>query len=121
WKIMNALLLGEREAANLGFELNTVKRRLILATALLVGPLVATTGGIGFIGLIIPHIMRLFLGSYHKHLFPASMIAGAIVLTLADCLARLLISPAELPIGLITSLIGGPFFLWMISHSKQRV
>ncbi len=120
WRLMNALLLGEREAAHLGFQLATVRKRLILATALLVGPLVATTGGIGFIGLVVPHLMRLVLGANHRYLLPASALAGALLLTLADLLARILIAPAELPIGLVTSLLGGPFFFWMLARIQTN-
>ena len=118
WRVMNALLLGEREAAHLGFRSAAVRRRLIVLTALLVGPLVAVTGGIGFIGLVVPHLVRMVLGAHHRYLLPVSMLAGALVLTLADWLARLLISPAELPIGLVTSLVGGPFFFWILIRSR---
>lgn len=119
WRVLNALLLGEREAAHLGFELVSVRRRLIVVTALIVGPLVAVTGGIGFIGLVIPHLARMVLGAHHRYLLPVSMVAGALVLTLADCLSRVMISPAELPIGLITSLVGGPFFFWLLSRGRS--
>lgn len=119
WRVLNALLLGEREAAHLGFELTAVRRRLILATALIIGPLVAVTGGIGFIGLVVPHLIRMVLGAHHRYLLPASVLAGALVLTLADWLARVVASPAELPIGLVTSLVGGPFFLWLLSRGRS--
>lgn len=119
WRAMNALLLGEREASHLGFQIALVRRRLIIATALLVGPLVATTGGIGFIGLVVPHLVRLGLGAHHRHLLPVSMLTGALILTLADWLARILISPAELPIGLVTSLVGGPFFFWLLTRTRR--
>lgn len=119
WRVLNALLLGEREAAHLGFELVTVRRRLIVVTALIIGPLVAVTGGIGFIGLVVPHLVRMLLGAHHRYLLPVSVVAGALVLTLADCLSRVLLSPAELPIGLITSLVGGPFFFWLLSRGRS--
>ena len=96
----------------------SVRRRLIVLTALLIGPLVAVTGGIGFLGLVVPHLVRLLLGAHHRYLLPVSMVAGALLLTLADWLARVLISPAELPIGLVTSLIGGPFFFWLLSRAR---
>lgn len=121
WKVLNALLLGEKEALHLGYRFNTVRRRLIVAMALLVGPLVAVTGGIGFVGLIVPHILRLVLGAHHRHLLPASALAGALLLVVADWLARSAVSPAELPIGLLTSLAGGPFFFWLLwRHSAGR-
>jgi len=118
WRVLNALLLGEREAAHLGFELKSVRRRLIVATALLVGPLVAVTGGIGFVGLVVPHLMRMLLGAHHRYLLPASMLAGALLLTLADWLSRIALAPAELPIGLVTSLVGGPFFFWLLLRGR---
>jgi iron complex transport system permease protein len=95
-----------------------VRRRLIVVIALVIGPLVAVTGGIGFIGLVVPHLMRMLLGAHHRVLLPASILGGALILTLADWLARLLVSPAELPIGLVTSLIGGPFFFWLLLRGK---
>ncbi|AOX99066.1 iron ABC transporter permease [Jeongeupia sp. USM3] len=119
WRAMNALLLGEREALHLGFPLKAVRRRLILLTALLVGPLVAATGAIGFVGLVVPHLVRLALGADHRWLLPTSVVAGAIALTLADWLARIAVIPAELPIGIVTSLVGGPFFLWLLAQRRH--
>jgi len=119
WRAMNALLLGEREAAHLGFELAPVRRRLIVATALVIGPLVAVTGGIGFVGLVVPHLVRMVLGAHHRFLLPASLLAGALLLTLADWVARLVVIPAELPIGLVTSLVGGPFFFWLLTRARS--
>ncbi len=113
------MLLGEREAGHLGFELVRVRRRLIVITALIIGPLVAVTGGIGFIGLVVPHLVRMMLGAHHRYLMPVSVVAGALLLTLADWLARVVMSPAELPIGLVTSLVGGPFFFWLLSRGRS--
>lgn len=119
WRAMNALLLGEREAQHLGFALVAVRYKLVVATALIVGPLVAATGGIGFVGLVVPHLVRMTLGADHRWLLPASMLAGALALTLADWLARIVVVPAELPIGLVTSLVGGPFFLWLLARGRR--
>lgn len=119
WRAMNALLLGEREAQHLGFALRALRRRLILIVALLVGPLVAVTGTIGFVGLVVPHLVRLTLGADHRALLPASLLAGAIALVLSDWLARVVAAPAELPIGIVTSLIGGPFLLWLLARSNR--
>lgn len=119
WRVLNALLLGEREAQHLGFALKSVRRKLIVACALIVGPLVAATGGIGFVGLVVPHLVRMTLGANHRWLLPACMLAGALILALADWLARIVIVPAELPIGLLTSLIGGPFFLWILARGRR--
>lgn len=118
WRAMNALLLGEREAHHLGFEIKSLRRILITLTALLIGPLVAATGGIGFVGLVVPHCVRMVLGADHRRLLPASFLLGAMALLLADWLARIAVQPAELPIGVITSLIGGPFFLGLLLRRK---
>ena len=117
WRAMNALLLDEREAQHLGFALKQLRRRLVMLVALLVGPLVAVTGTIGFVGLVVPHLVRLTLGADHRRLLPATVIGGAIALTLADWLARIVVIPAELPIGIVTSLVGGPFLLWLLVRS----
>lgn len=114
WRALNALLLGEREAWHLGFALERIRRRLIFLVALLVGPLVAATGIIGFIGLVVPHVLRMLLGSDNRWLLPASMLGGAITLTLADWVARLALAPTEMPVGIVTSLVGAPFFLWLL-------
>jgi iron complex transport system permease protein len=114
WRALNALLLGEREALHLGFPFKSIRRQLILLTALLIGPLVAATGGIGFVGLVVPHLVRMVIGADHRRLLPAAMLCGAIALVLADWLARIVVQPAEMPIGIVTSLVGGPFFLWLL-------
>ncbi|MBJ7264727.1 MAG: iron ABC transporter permease, partial [Burkholderiaceae bacterium] len=103
WRTFNALLLGEREALHLGWSVERLRRQTIFAVALMVGPLVAATGGIAFVGLVVPHIMRLLLGADHRCLLPASLLGGAVALTAADTLARVAVAPAELPIGLVTS------------------
>lgn len=120
WRVLNALLLGEREALHLGFALNRVRRELIIGICLLVGPLVAVTGGIAFIGLVMPHILRRWLGADHRLLLPMSWIGGAAALLLADALARLVVMPAELPVGVVTSLVGGPFFLWLLLRGTPQ-
>ncbi|QLF95013.1 iron ABC transporter permease [Pseudomonas sp. ABC1] len=113
-KALNALLLGESEARHLGFEVEQVKRELVFCTALGVGAAVAAAGMIGFIGLVVPHLVRLLVGPDHRVLLPASALAGASLLLLADLLARLLLAPAELPIGIVTALLGAPFFLFLL-------
>lgn len=118
WKALNALLLGEREAAHLGYALKPLRRRLMLVIALVVGPLVAVTGGIGFVGLVVPHLVRMALGAHHRYCLLASAVGGALLLVLADFLARVVVIPAELPIGLVTSLVGGPFFLWLLLTAR---
>jgi iron complex transport system permease protein len=116
WRAMNALLLGEREAQHLGFDLTRLRRRLIVLTALLVGPIVAVTGTISFVGLVVPHLVRMSLGADHRWLLPSTLAGGAIAMTLADWLSRMVVIPAELPIGIVTSLVGGPFLLWMLTR-----
>ena len=111
---LNALLLGESEARHLGFDVERLKAELVLCTALSVGAAVAAAGMIGFIGLVVPHLIRLVAGPDHRTLLPASAMAGAILLLLADLLARLALAPAELPIGIVTALIGAPFFLYLL-------
>ncbi|WP_226953725.1 FecCD family ABC transporter permease [Mesopusillimonas faecipullorum] len=120
WRALNALLIGEREAWHLGFSLTRVRRELIGLVALLVGPLVAATGVIGFVGLVIPHVLRLLMGADHRALLPASALGGAIALVVADWGARIIMVPAELPVGIVTSLIGAPFFLWLINRVGRR-
>lgn len=120
WRAMNALLIGEREAWHLGFSLARLRRELIALVALLVGPLVAATGVIGFVGLVVPHVLRLLMGADHRLLLPASALGGGIALMAADWLARIVVVPSELPVGIVTSLIGAPFFLWLIGRAGRR-
>ncbi|MCU1718766.1 FecCD family ABC transporter permease [Pseudomonas sp. 5P_3.1_Bac2] len=117
-KVLNALLLGESEARHLGFAVERVKAELVFCTALGVGAAVAAAGMIGFIGLVVPHLVRLLVGPDHRVLLPASALAGASLLLLADLFARLLVAPAELPIGIITALIGAPFFLYLLIRGR---
>lgn len=116
---LNALLLGESEARHLGFDVERLKVELILCTALGVGAAVAAAGLIGFIGLVVPHLLRLIVGPDHRVLLPASMFGGAILLLLADLVARLALAPAELPIGIVTALIGAPFFLYLLIRGRS--
>ncbi|MCD8516875.1 MAG: iron ABC transporter permease [Burkholderiaceae bacterium] len=120
WRALNALLLGERETFHLGFDIKRLRWQLILLVALAVGPTVAVTGGIGFVGLVIPHLVRLWQGADHRWVLPGSAIGGALALTLADWLSRVVILPAELPIGIVTSLVGGPFFIWLLIKGGRR-
>lgn len=118
---LNALLLGEAEAAHIGIQVERLKILAITFSALLVGVSVAAAGMIGFVGLVTPHLIRLSLGSDHRFLLPASAILGGVLLVCADVLARTLISPAELPIGILTALIGGPFFIYLLLQQRARV
>jgi iron complex transport system permease protein len=118
-RALNALLLGEAEAGHLGFDTERVKRVLVLIVAAAVGAAVAVSGIIGFVGLVVPHLLRLSLGPDHRWLLPGSALLGAALLILADMLARSLVTPAELPIGIITALVGGPFFLWLLTRRRR--
>ncbi|WP_323632294.1 iron ABC transporter permease [Pectobacterium carotovorum] len=117
---LNVLQLGDEEAHYLGVNVKRTKYTLLLLSSLLVGVAVAVSGVIGFIGLIIPHLMRMHLGADHRWLIPGSILGGACLLLFADTLARTLLSPAEMPVGLLSSLIGGPYFLWLIVQHKGR-
>ncbi len=116
-RALNALLLGEHEAAFLGFRPARVQKLLIALVALMVSSAVAFTGIISFIGLVVPHLLRLSLGPDHRLLLPASALGGAALVPAADTLARTLAAPAELPLGVLTALVGGPFFLWLLLRS----
>ena len=117
-KPLNAFMLGENICMHMGYDPAKLKWQVMWGTAFMVGISVATVGVIGFVGLVVPHIVRLWVGSDHRRLIPLSALAGAILLVFADWVAKTLISPAELPIGLLMALLGGPFFLAMLL--KQR-
>jgi iron complex transport system permease protein len=118
YRSLNILLMGEDMAVTLGVSLETFRKLLMVVTALLTGVLVSVCGAIGFIGLMIPHIVRLFVGADHKRVLPFSALIGSIFLVWADIFARQVISPEEMPIGIVTALCGGPFFLWMLRRSS---
>jgi len=116
---LNALLLGESEANHLGIDVEGLKRELVFCTALGVGAAVAAAGMIGFIGLVVPHLVRLLAGPDHRVLLPASVLAGATLLLFADLIARLALAPAELPIGIVTAFLGAPFFLYLLMRGRH--
>lgn len=111
---LNLLQLGDEDAHYLGLNVERTKFILLFLSALLVGCAVAMSGVIGFIGLVVPHLIRMTLGPDHRWLIPGSAIVGATLLLIADTIARTAVSPAEIPVGLLTGLIGGPYFLWLI-------
>lgn len=113
-RALNILLLGEEDARYLGVDSRRLQRRLIACTALAVGAAVAVSGIIGFVGLVVPHLVRLTIGPDHRLLMPASLFLGAVLLLAADTIARTAAAPAEIPVGILTSLLGGPFFLWLL-------
>ena len=117
---LNAVLLGDDEAGHLGFAVEKLKMGILLLTCIGAGTVVATCGVIGFVGLIAPHASRLLVGPNHVYVIPLSAISGACLLITADIIARTLVSPAELPIGVLTALIGGPVFLWLLRQRSHR-
>lgn len=116
---LNLMALGEREAGHLGVATERVRIGLIVLCALAAGGAVAAAGVIGFVGLIVPHLVRLVAGPDHRVVIPASAFAGAALLLLADLGARTLAAPQELPLGVLTGLLGGPFFLWLLHRTRR--
>lgn len=120
-KSLNALLLGESEARHLGIDVQRVKKKLILLTTLGIGTAVAVAGMIGFVGLIVPHMVRLLIGPDHRWLLPVSALAGGILLLIADTLARIIIAPVELPTGILTAILGAPFFIMLLIQQRREL
>lgn len=120
-KALNAFALGEAQADHLGLKVNQVKRRVVILATMAVGAAVAVSGVIGFVGLLVPHTIRLFIGVDNKYVLPASALLGALILTLADMIARTIVSPVELPIGVITALLGTPLFLYILIKDKKKL
>lgn len=117
---LDLLQLGETEARRLGVSVPRLKRRLVFGSAAAVGAGVAVSGVIGFVGLVVPHIARMLGGVHHAYLLPASALLGATLAVGADLGARTFVAPAEMPVGLITSAIGAPFFLWLVTRMRAR-
>ena len=118
---LNAITLGDREAGHLGISVVRLRIEIVVMTALATGISVALCGVIAFVGLVVPHLIRLSLGSNHYVVIPGSAILGGLLLLLADSLSRTVFSPAELPVGIITALLGGPFFIYLIVQQKGRL
>jgi len=117
---LNALLLGEAEASHLGINVERTQRLAVVGSALAVGASVAVSGLIGFVGLVVPHMLRLVFGPDHRLLLPGSALLGALLMLAADLVARQMVAPAELPIGIVTAIIGAPFFLWLLRRERAR-
>lgn len=119
---LNSLVMGESITAHIGFNVPQIKRHIIIIASVVVGCCVAISGVIGFVGLVVPHLLRTMKGADHQFLMPASLLLGASLVLIADVFARVLLAPAELPIGLLMSLLGGPFFLFLlIKYQKHMV
>ena len=117
-KTLNAFLLGENEALLLGVPVEKIKYLVIVIVCLIIGTCVSLTGMIGFIGLVVPHLCRMIFGPDNQKVLLGSLLLGASLLVGADLISRTIVSPAELPIGIVTSLVGGPFFLWLLFQKK---
>lgn len=118
---LNVMTLGDAEAGHLGVGIQALRVRIVIYTALVVGVGVALSGIIAFVGLVVPHLVRLALGSNHHVVIPGAAILGAILVVLADCASRVVVAPAELPVGILTALIGGPFFIYLIIEQKGKL
>lgn len=115
---LNGLALGEAAAAHMGIEVQRAKNMAILVVACAVGAAVAASGGIGFVGIVVPHLLRLAVGPDHRYLLVNSALLGAALLLIADVISRVIVAPAELPIGIVTAVLGGPVFLWILLRAR---
>lgn len=120
-KALNAMMLGERDAQHLGINVERLKKQIVIITSLMVGTCVAFSGTIGFIGLIVPYILRLLFKSNYTFILPLSAVLGSILLLIADTISRSIVAPSELPIGILTSLIGGPIFIAILIKFKKSL
>lgn len=116
---LNALMIGEESAITLGVNVNRLRKSLFIICALITGVMVAFSGAIGFVGLMLPHIVRMLVGADHRRVLPICLLAGAIFLIWVDVIGRTVLSPEELPIGIVTALIGAPFFIWLMQKRFQ--
>lgn len=111
---LNAVMTGDEAATSLGVDVTRFRIETLLVTSVLVGSVVAVAGGIGFVGMVVPHVCRLLVGADHRRLLPVAVLAGALLLVVVDTVARTAASPRELPVGVVTALVGAPFFLWLL-------
>lgn len=121
WRSLNGILLGEEGAQHLGIDVEKTKRRLFAASSLVVAAAVSVSGVIGFVGLIVPHAVRLLVGANHKHLLPVSAAAGGLFLIICDALARAAMAPGEMPVGIITAAAGAPFFIFLLRRRRREL
>ena len=116
---LNILQFGEEQATELGIRVDRVRIRMIICATLATSAAISVTGIIGFVGLIVPHLLRMIIGADYRKLIPLSLLGGAVFLTISDILARIVLSPQEIPVGIITALSGAPFFLWILNRSNH--
>jgi iron complex transport system permease protein len=117
---LNVMQFGDDQAQQLGLPVNLVRRVIIVAATLTTAAAVSFSGVIGFVGLMVPHLVRMVWGGDYRRLLPLSFLCGAVFLLLADVLARVVMAPQELPVGIITALAGAPFFLWILRRSRRQ-
>jgi len=117
---LNSLVMGEETAMTLGVDTNGLRKRLFVVTSFLTAMVVVVSGSIGFVGLMMPHIVRLLVGPDHRRLLPVCMLTGSIFLIWMDVAARMVLAPQEVPIGVLTSIVGSPFFIWLMNRKKGR-
>jgi len=117
---LNLILLGEEDALSLGVEVERTKRWILVAASLITAGAVSVSGMIGFVGLIVPHAMRILIGPDHRYLFPAALLGGGIFLVAADTFARTVIAPAEIPVGIVTAFLGAPFFIYLLRRNREK-
>jgi iron complex transport system permease protein len=117
---LNLLAVGEDAARSLGVDSDRVQRTVFLVSAVLTGAVVSVSGMIGFVGMVVPHLVRILCGADHRLLLPVSALGGGILLMVADTVARTVVAPSEIPVGVITALIGGPFFIYLLMTRKYR-
>jgi iron complex transport system permease protein len=120
-QVLNVLTQGEETAQSLGIDTERVKKQLYVLTALVTGAVVSVSGMIGFVGMVVPHAVRMMIGSDHRLLLPASAMVGGMFLVVSDTIARTIFAPAETPVGIVTALAGGPFFLYLLLWRKDRM
>jgi iron complex transport system permease protein len=118
-KELNVILMGEETAQNLGIDVEIIRKLLLGVASIVSAAVVAVSGIIGFVGLIVPHAMRMIVGPDHKRLFPYTIISGAVFMIIADTISRIALNPTEIPIGVITSLIGAPYFIFLLIKNKK--
>lgn len=119
-KELNAISLGEEDAGHLGIDVEKIKKIILVISSFMIGSVVSISGIIGFVGLVIPHMVRFVVGSDHKILIPVSALTGAIFLILCDTISRVVVAPNEMPVGIITALVGAPYFIFLL-RKKQKV
>jgi len=120
-KVLNVMAFGEEPARSLGIDTESAKRRILLLSALMTGAVVSVSGMVGFIGMVVPHAVRLVVGADHRLVMPASALVGGTFLMVADTFARTAVSPSELPVGIMTALVGGPCFVYLLVWRKDRL